>query len=349
MNTPHAMVKPGYRRAVMLWLAGCALMVALMVMMGGYTRLTGSGLSITQWKPVHGVLPPLSGAGWQEEFAAYRSTPQYAMLNEGMDMAQFKSIFWPEFLHRLLGRVAGLVFFTPLAWFIYKRAITRRFSVRLAGIFVLGGLQGAMGWYMVKSGLLVGPYVSHIRLAIHLSLAFLILGLILWALLDAHSDTRSNQDGKVPRRVRNDYELWFLLLCFQIVLGALLAGLHGGLIYNTWPTMNGQWIPDGLAAGAWYDNLTLIQFMHRTTAVFLPLSFLFWWYCYRDYVKAGHLSKACTAVGLIIAAQFTLGVATLINRAPLPLALCHQLTGLLLFALAVGLLHGLQRVELRIG
>lgn len=334
------------RRAAILWLALCAALVACMVLVGGYTRLSGSGLSITSWKPIHGTIPPLGEAEWQEEFDAYRLSPQYQKINRGMSLGEFKTIFWPEYFHRLLGRLMGAVFFLPLVVFVLRRALSRRLAWRLAGIFALGGLQGVIGWLMVASGLVDNPNVSHLRLALHLSLAFAIFALILWTLLDiAGSGQWAVNREKLPSTVHRPlatYSLWFTLLCIQIVYGAFVAGLHAGLIFNTWPDMNGQFLPDGLAAGEpWYENIIMIQFIHRKLAVLLAVGFLFWWWRYRDYVKNNRLGSICTGVTAIIAAQFTLGVATLLNQVPLPLALAHQMTALLLFAASVVLLHGM--------
>jgi len=332
------------RPAIILWLTLCTLLIALMVLVGGYTRLSGSGLSITVWKPIHGTLPPLSDSDWQEEFAAYQASPQYRKINSDMRLEEFKSIFWPEFLHRLLGRIIGAVFMLPLIVFALRRSISRTLVWRLIAIFALGGLQGLMGWLMVKSGLVDMPSVSHIRLALHLGLAFAIFGLILWILLSL--TVLRDPLIKVNAAQYRWYRIWFTGLCLQIVYGAFMAGLHAGLFYNTWPTMNGQWLPDGLVSALpWYgnlsENLIMIQFIHRKLAVLLAVGFLFWWWSYREYAKSGPLGKMCIGVALILAVQFTLGVATLLNLVPLPLALAHQMTALVLFAASVVLLHTL--------
>ena len=331
------------RRAIILWLAACALLIAAMVLIGGYTRLSGSGLSITQWKLVHGVLPPLSEAQWQEEFAGYKTIPQYQEINKGMSLEEFKTIFWPEFIHRLLGRLIGAVFFLPLLIFTLRRSLSRRFGLRLIGLFALGGLQGFIGWFMVASGLSELTYVSHLRLALHLAVAFALFAFILWAMLDVKNEAGG---GKSPV----SYRIWYGALCLQIILGAFVAGLHAGLIYNTFPTMNGQW----MAAGMWdlaplyknfFFNLTTIQFMHRWLAVGVAVGFIFWWRATRNYVRSSASGKYCAFVLLAIAAQFSLGVLTLIHQAPLPLALAHQMTALILFALATGLMHSLTRIK----
>jgi cytochrome c oxidase assembly protein subunit 15 len=336
-----------HRNAIITWLCLCAFLLAVMVLVGGYTRLSGSGLSITQWKPIHGVVPPLGESQWQEEFDAYRASPQYRKINKGMSLGEFKTIFWPEYWHRVLGRLIGLAFALPLLYFAARRALNKPLAWRLAGIFALGGLQGFMGWYMVRSGLVSDPYVSHIRLAMHLSLAFAIIGLMVWTILDVVVSRKSLVMSKI-KLTTNDlrlttYLFWFTLLCLQIALGALVAGSHAGLIYNTWPAMNGQWLPADLPGGGpWWHNLVLLQFMHRKLAVAVAAGFIIWWYFCRAYVKHAHLGKVCFGVASIIVIQFALGVLTLVHVVPLPLALAHQATGLGLFTMAVLLLHALK-------
>lgn len=346
-------------RAVAMWLALCLLMVGMMVLVGGYTRLSGSGLSITVWKPIHGVIPPLSDSDWQEEFAAYRESPQYRKVNRGMGLEEFKGIFWPEFLHRLLGRFIGIVFFLPLMVFALRRSFSRGMGWRLFGILALGGLQGLAGWLMVKSGLVDNPHVSHLRLAIHLSLAFAIFALILWSLLDISDRWQVTGDRKKKENNQNPatchlppvtfwplatYSLWFALLCLQIIFGALVAGLHGGLVYNTWPDMNGRWLPDELfSGGPWYENIVMIQFFHRKLAIVLVLGFLLWWWGIVRYAQNNALGRLCIGVATIITVQFTLGVVTLLNLVPLSLALAHQMTALVLFGAAVIILWHVKR------
>lgn len=337
------------QRLITLWLSLCLALVAGMVLVGGYTRLSGSGLSITEWKPIHGTIPPLNVEEWQEEFDAYRASPQYEKINKGMTLEEFKTIFWPEYWHRVLGRLIGIIFLLPLIFFTATRSVSKRFGWRLTGIFALGGLQGLMGWVMVASGLVDNPYVSHIKLAMHLSLAFLIFALILWAILDMVNGEWWTVNGITSPTTNHQplstYSLWFTLLCIQIILGALLAGLHGGLIYNTWPDMNGQLLPDELLDAGQYhiENIGLIQFLHRKAAVLLAVGFLLWWFCNKNYVKNKGLGKECIGVALVLSAQFALGVFTLLHHVPLPLALMHQMTALLLFAVSVVLMHKLHR------
>ena len=342
------------RNSILIWLTICLLFVALMVLVGGYTRLSGSGLSITEWKPIHGIIPPLGEAQWQEEFTAYQATPQYKLVNSDMSLSGFKEIFWPEFTHRLLARTIGLIFFLPLLVFSLRKSISKKFFWRMAGIFALGGLQGAIGWIMVKSGLQDTPYVNHIKLTLHLSLAFIIFALILWAILviaREHRD-RGNPIGNAGNWIassatpsRNDalkfYKLWFSLLSLQIIFGGLMAGSHAGLIYNTWPDMNGEFMPSDTFTGNPLENIAFIQFTHRCVAILVTILFL-WWCCrYKTYIKSQNITKLCIMIFVIILAQFALGVLTLLGNVPLPLALAHQMTALLLWFASVALLHKL--------
>ncbi|MDX2113480.1 MAG: COX15/CtaA family protein [Alphaproteobacteria bacterium] len=340
--------------AVVFWLCMCLFLVASMVFVGGYTRLSGSGLSITEWAPIHGVIPPMNAEQWQEEFDAYRASPQYQKINKGMSLDEFKAIYWPEFWHRILGRAIGMVFLFPLIYFAVSGALSRRFGWRLFGIFALGGLQGLIGWLMVKSGLQDNPYVSHLKLALHLSIAFVIFSLLLWAVFDLISSRKPSDSSKLAMDGwrQTSYKIWFGLLWAQIILGAFVAGQHGGLVYNTWPTMNGDWLPPDLINPhvVWHENITLVQFLHRKLAIFLCVSFLFWWFLARPYVKNNALGKATASVALIMLVQFALGVLTLIHHVPLNLALAHQMTALALLGVSVWLLYGVVQAkhELRI-
>jgi cytochrome c oxidase assembly protein subunit 15 len=329
MRHADAMLKP-----VILWLMLSAALVAAMVLLGGYTRLSGAGLSITEWKPIHGTIPPLSLAEWEEEFAAYRRTPQFAQVNQNMKLDGFKTIFWPEYSHRLLGRAVGIVFFLPLMWFYARKTITPRFALSLLGIFALGGLQGLMGWWMVKSGLSQNPHVSHFRLSAHLALAFLIFALLEWVILKLV--TPAHAGVRIPASAGVTLKIIFILLCLQILTGAFMAGLHAGLIYNTFPNMNGEWLPGEALQGNPLENIALIQFTHRWLAKILAVSYFFWW------LKWGRSAMA-HAVGITTAAQVALGIFTLLYQVPKWLALAHQFTALALFALMLALLYNFTR------
>ena len=339
------MVKDEWRRCVAAWILLCAILVALMVILGGYTRLSGAGLSITEWKPVHGVIPPLSDTAWQEEFARYRASPQFEKINFGMTLEGFKSIYWPEYFHRLLGRVIGIVFLLPLVCFTWNKAISRRLTLRLAGIFALGGAQGLLGWYMVQSGLVNNPHVSHLRLAAHLGLALLILGLLFWTWLDI----RRPLPTPLPQAGKGGAIPLFVLLCIQILYGALTAGLHGGLVYNTFPAMDGQWLPAALWPDAqpWWriltENVPTVQFIHRWLAMLLGGALILWWFAQRPHVINTALRRVLDATLAVCLAQILLGILTLLHQAPLPLALLHQFTALALFVLMLTLVHALHK------
>jgi heme a synthase len=327
------------RCLVLGWLFACAFLVLCMVFVGGYTRLSGSGLSIVEWAPIHGVVPPLNEVEWQEEFDAYRATPQYQKINAGMSLDEFKVIFWPEFWHRILGRVVGLVFLLPLVVFTLRRSISRPFAKRMLGITALVGVQGFIGWVMVASGLKDHPFVSHFKLALHLSVAFAIFALILWAIGDVCSEPRSNPSpAKQKISISKHYDYWLIALIAQIVLGALVAGLHAGLVYNTWPDMNGEFLPASMLSldlNQVLHDPAVVQFLHRTLAILVVAGFVFWWYLHRNYVKTLGLFWLCLVAVGVMGVQFALGVLTLLHMVPLPLALAHQMVALLLWAVAI--------------
>ncbi|MCB1683158.1 MAG: COX15/CtaA family protein [Pseudomonadales bacterium] len=335
------------RRLLALWLLLCCTTVFAMVVLGGVTRLTGSGLSMVEWEPIIGVLPPLSEAQWEEAFAQYREYPEYRLKNAGMDLQGFQSIFWLEYWHRVLGRLIGVIFAVPFVIFLLRGMIDRPLIPKLAGLFVLGGLQGLMGWYMVKSGLVDDPHVSQYRLTAHLLLAFLIFAGMFWVALDllrggpAEQHSRHSGTGTV---------LWltgFVLL--TIASGGFVAGLKAGFTFNTFPLMNGQWIPDGIALlePGWrnlFENITTVQFNHRVLAVSLGLALI----GYSVKLLRGHpLTQVRTAVWLLLIAvvvQLTLGISTLLLVVPIPLAAAHQGGAVLLFAAILNLAHQLRRV-----
>jgi cytochrome c oxidase assembly protein subunit 15 len=326
---------------VIAWLLVCMALVAGMVALGGYTRLSGSGLSITEWKPIHGVFPPANDQEWEEEFAAYKESPQFQKENSDMTVETFKDIYWPEYFHRLLGRAIGVVVLIPFIIFIIRGSLARSVMMHVGGIFLLGALQGFIGWFMVQSGLIDNPRVSHVRLALHLALAFAIFGLLQWLWLDVMKEHFwwKEEDHSKAARPGGDplsfFVVWFFLLCLQILFGAFMAGLHAGFVYNSWPTMNGVWVPD--LSG----DVELIQFIHRWLAALVVGGFFVWWAMYREYVINIRLEVACLMMGVLLAVQFYLGVLTLINVVPLDLALSHQLCALALFAGGIFILHQL--------
>jgi|SRR5579864_825109 len=331
--------------AVAAWLLGCCALVFAMVVVGGITRLTQSGLSIVEWQPVAGALPPLGEAQWQELFLKYQLTPQYRIANPGMSLAEFKGIFWWEYFHRLLGRVIGAVFLLPLAWFAWRGRISRRLATGLAGIFALGALQGAMGWYMVKSGLVDDPRVSQLRLAAHLGMALLIYAAMLWIALDLIHPRARNLAA--PAGLQRLAAALAALVLVMALSGALVAGTRAGLAYNTFPLMNGYLVPPDLfALEPWYRNLyaniATVQFDHRLIAWLL--AFFVPWLCLRVRREAAS-PRARFAAALLVGAlalQIALGLSTLLLAVPLPLAAAHQAGAMLVFSAALFLLHALR-------
>jgi cytochrome c oxidase assembly protein subunit 15 len=320
------------RRAVALWLLACAALTFAIVVVGGITRLTESGLSIVEWQPIVGALPPLSQADWQALFAKYQQTPQYQKLFSEIGLEGFKRIFWWEYAHRLLARVIGLVFLFPFLYFLITKKVAGTLAWKLAGLFVLGGLQGALGWYMVKSGLVSDPRVSHFRLTAHLGLALLIFCIEFWIAL---SLLRPNKNP------RNKFAILVLFTIFLMALsGGFVAGLRAGHAYNTFPLMNGRLIPEEtFMLDPWWMNflwnVATVQLVHRSIFwLLLVLIPLLWWQLRRTPAKiaAHHL------LGMFLL-QAGLGVATLLNAVPIPLAAMHQAGAVLLLACALWTAH----------
>lgn len=330
---------PQHQRAVTRWLTVCALLVALMVFIGGVTRLTESGLSIVEWKLVSGTLPPMTDAAWQQEFDAYKLTPQYEKVNRDFTVADFKGIFWLEYLHRLLGRIIGMAVALPLAYFAARRMLPRRLLLRGVAMAVLVGAQGTVGWIMVASGLDHEPRVEPLKLATHLLLAFSVFGLILWTrwqVLDAPRFT-------APRSLAIGARALLAILVLQIFFGALVAGLRAGLSYTTYPLMDGQFIPEGLhLMSPWWINhlesVLTVQFQHRMGAILVAgaaLAFAIKTLKFSEMRFVGvHMAGA-------VLCQFALGVATLLSGVNLWLASAHQMVALLLVASVVRAIYRL--------
>ncbi len=324
-------------RAVRIWLLSVAALIALMVLVGGATRLTESGLSIVEWKPVTGAMPPLNAAQWQDAFEAYKKIPQYRALNAGMDLSQFKTIFWWEWSHRLLGRVIGMVYLMPFLYFLWRGTLTVELRRRLWLIFGLGGLQGAVGWWMVASGLSKRVEVSHYRLATHLVLALLIYASIVWTL----RRLTEREPVVVSARLRVTSFALVAITFVQLYLGALVAGLRAGLVYNTWPAIDGAFIPS--AARLWFDtpwwrnlfdNTLTVQFEHRMTAYALfALAIAHALDAIRS--RAGSAVHGALWLAAAVTLQATLGILTLLNQVPIGLALSHQAVAIAVLTLAV--------------
>ncbi len=325
------------RPFIRYWLWLMALLVFTMVIVGGATRLTESGLSITEWAPVTGAVPPLSEDDWLDAFDKYQQIPQYRELNKGMSLSEFKMIYWWEWAHRFLGRLIGVVFFVPFVWLLATGRVERRLAPWLVGAFVLGGLQGALGWYMVASGLVDRVSVSQYRLAAHLVLASAIFAYLIWI---AERLRRRSPEAPSPGRLRFTAGLIVCLVLLQIVLGALVAGLDAGLTYQTWPMMDGRLVPEGLwmQAPAWinvFENITTVQFDHRILAYLLVVVTLF--HAVDAMRTAGEGPAPARAVYLaaLTLGQAGLGIATLLMGVPILIALAHQAGAMIVLAVAV--------------
>lgn len=334
-------------RPVRIWLYSLAAFVLLIVVVGGITRLTESGLSITSWKPISGTIPPLNQAQWEAEFEAYKQIPQYSVLNSWMSLDDFKFIFFWEWFHRLLARALGLVFIVPFVVFLFQKRLSRDLAWPLFGLFVLGGFQGALGWWMVSSGLTELTSVSQYRLAAHLTAASLLFVALVYV-------ARSLSPGRVLGRVTAFHmtTAWLLLalVILQIGAGAFVAGLDAGMGYNTWPLMDGAIIPSGLLAmdPAWrnfFESALTVQFIHRCIAYLIVayIGFLIW-RRHKDGGFAG-VHGWLPRIGFIVLLQVCLGIATLLMSVPIGLAVGHQALAFMLAGLAIGYIADMRRVR----
>jgi len=339
----------GLPKGLVAWLyAGCFIVFA-MVVIGGITRLTGSGLSITEWKIVTGTIPPLSHQGWMEEFARYQKTPQFLKINADFNLTDFQHIYWWEYLHRLVGRLLGIVFIGGFVWLYIRNQISKTLMPKLLVMFLLGAWQGFLGWYMVMSGLVEKTSVSHYRLAIHLINAFFTFGYIFWVAqnLRFKFNYTINTAAAVVKKLSVTI---MVLLALQIIYGAFVAGTHAGQIYNTWPKMNGEWIADTIPM-AWHkmgllslvEALATIQFIHRTVAFILFCLIAYLWVKRKNAVWKLNAQQifAINVLMLAVMVQFTLGVFTLLYHVPISMGVIHQAGAFFLFASLVHLLNRL--------
>ncbi|MGO8954867.1 MAG: COX15/CtaA family protein [Rhodomicrobium sp.] len=334
----------GWLPAVRIWLFALAGFVLAMVILGGATRLTGSGLSITEWQPILGALPPLNEAAWQDAFEKYRHIPQYELVNRGMSLESFKAIYWWEWTHRLVGRLTGFVFLLPFVYFLWRRAIPKPFIARVAALFILGGAQGGLGWFMVMSGLSDRVSVSQYRLAAHLALATAIAAYAFWLGLSMRDEAPQREAGKAASTSLSAV-LWAVILAglvyLQIIAGAFVAGLKAGLVSNTWPLMNGEIVPSGMDYYSplymnLFENQLTAQFVHRVFAYLIAIyaaafAFAIWRY------QRLRLPAAALAVAILV--QIALGVATVVYSVPLGYALAHQANSIFVLALALWTVH----------
>lgn len=325
--TSSAARPPAPFKAIERWLYVCCALVFAMVLLGGITRLTESGLSIVHWKPITGWLPPLSDADWAALFDAYRNSPEFRKLNFWMGIDDFRTIFWLEYFHRLLGRIIGIVYLVPFLWFVIRYRLSAGLTAKLIFLFILGGLQGALGWYMVKSGLVDQPSVSQYRLAAHLGLAVVIYGAMLYVAVGLRTPMPTASARGAPGMM--------VLIFLTMTWGALVSGLDGGAVFNTFPLMDGRLVPPGaLSISPWwlnpFENIGTVQFIHRLLAIATLIAALWFWLYHR---KAG--KRAVTLIAVFALFQFGLGIATILSGAAIYIAWAHQAGAMVLFSSAV--------------
>ncbi|MDP6389668.1 MAG: COX15/CtaA family protein [Alphaproteobacteria bacterium] len=331
-------------RPIVLWLVVCFLMVVAMIAIGAITRLTESGLSMVEWRPLIGALPPVGEAEWRRLFDLYRQTSEYRLENPGMGLAEFKTIFWWEYVHRLWGRLIGLAFGLPLAWFLIRRRVPQGMAPHLILLFVLGAMQGVIGWWMVKSGFVDRHDVSQYRLTIHLALALLILGYMEWLVLGMSG---RGARRAAPAGLRRLALATLAAAALTALSGGLVAGLGAGMDYNTWPLMAGELVPAGLFdASPWwlgaFESPLTAQFDHRVLAYATAAMVIWFWLSARRAGIGGGGRRAANALLLMVALQILLGISNLLLVVPIPLAVLHQLGAVALFCLALWAVHVLR-------
>ena len=332
-------------RAIALWLFACCAMIFAMVVIGGITRLTESGLSITEWRPLSGVIPPLSDAEWQQAFARYQQIPEYRQLNPGMTLAEFKGIFWWEYVHRLWGRLIGVVFAVPFLYFLARGRLRRPLVPHLVAMFALGGLQGALGWYMVESGLSLRTDVSQYRLTAHLLAALAIYSYMFWVALSLLRPAAAGAPEPGARRLRPHLIVLAGALILTLSFGGFVAGLDGGLVYNSFPLMGGRLVPGDAFATPWspFEDPVTAQFIHRWLAVTVVVLALTLWLRRRRIADAAARPIALLAAMALV--QASLGIATLLLQVPIPLAAAHQAGAVVLWTLTLWALHRMRARE----
>lgn len=336
MKDPLIEKRPANKSSLIIWLFVGCFMIFTMVVVGGITRLTGSGLSITEWKVVTGVIPPLSQAEWEMEFFKYQQIPQYQLINSHFTLDDFKFIYFWEYIHRLIGRTIGLVFLYGLITYYMRGVISKQLMPRLLFMFVLGGIQGFLGWYMVSSGLTENVRVSHIRLAIHLTFAFITFGYIFWVALTQLFPVKYANSNAYTRYKKYGWTLLGLVI-LQVIYGAFVAGTKAGMVYTTWPTMEGEWIPESMTymlqkdgISSLINNLASVQFIHRSlayliTIIVVALILKVW----KDKQLEAGQKKSAYALGGLVVLQIILGIYTLLNSVPVTLGVIHQATAFL--------------------
>ncbi|MBL0319584.1 MAG: COX15/CtaA family protein [Alphaproteobacteria bacterium] len=333
------------------WLLFCALMVGMMVWIGGVTRLTDSGLSITQWKPITGGMPPITQANWDHLFNEYQQTPEFKLVNRNMSLSEFKKIFWFEWTHRLIGRLTAMVFFIPFVYFLHLRAINKKLMLQLLGVLCLGALQGAMGWYMVKSGLVNRVDVSQYRLTAHLLIAFSLYASLIWLSLSQTDQAYPPDRDLIPVKLRLISFIITALIFTQIGLGGFVAGLKAGYLYNTFPLMGDHFLPPEYNTLVpfyknFFENHALVQFNHRILAYVTFISICLFWFFSLKYPLTPVLKQAITVLLIVGVCQVLLGIATLLSFVSIPIASLHQMGAVLLFGTAIFINHRMVNTHL---
>ena len=326
-------------KKIAYWLLTGCFLILCMIVIGGITRLTGSGLSIVEWKLIMGVLPPFSETEWQSTFEKYKQFPQYKMINFEMALDEFKSIFWWEYIHRMWGRLIGIVFIIPFLYFLYKKWINKLLLNKLLILFTLGAIQGIIGWWMVKSGLVNKPNVSAYRLTVHLLLAAITLCYAFWLALELLYPLTPNKNPLNKLAKKLSYGITCLIF-IQIIYGGFMAGLKAGLFYPTFPKIKGQWIPDGLWVmdPIWInlcENITTVQFIHRSLGILLALLIPYFWFNSKKLVMHNSTKVALHVMFVVILIQVTLGILTLLYGVPILLASLHQVFAILLLTSSI--------------
>ena len=328
------------RKQISTWLIASFALIFIMVIVGGITRLTRSGLSMVEWHPISGSIPPVTEMEWEIEFEKYKKFPEYQQINNNMNIDQFKFIFFWEYIHRLIGRLLGIFFIVPFSWFLFKKKLNLPLIKNLLFMFFLGGLQGLFGWYMVQSGLVDVPHVSHYRLAVHLSLAFGLLSYILWTILKLNKQIFQSSIEQAKKSLRPILNWIIAILIVQIIYGAFTAGLKAGYGWNTFPKMAGQWLPSGLLPmSPWYINLVehnlTVQFIHRILGWVLSMLIPGFWQYSQKFSLSDHHKKAIDLLLYALIIQFLLGISTLILVVPVWLGVMHQAGAVVLLATVV--------------
>lgn len=346
---------PSMRKSIIVWLLTGCFLIAAMVVIGGITRLTGSGLSITEWKLIRGTIPPLNEQQWQEEFDNYKAIPQYQKLNYHFTLEDFKQIYFWEYFHRLIGRVIGMVFIIPFFFFLIKKQFDNKLLKSVLFLFLLGAFQGFLGWFMVKSGLSKNNFVSHYRLAIHLISAFITFGFTFKVSLDLIYPDKKPYDLHLRKLYRLSW-ITLAVVTLQIIYGAFVAGLHAGRIFNNFPKMDDNWISSSVSFAfektgitALFDAIPVVQFIHRYVAYIAVLLILYLFFLAKNINRArmnnlfsGELKRAVNWLPVVVLVQFLLGVFTLLYAVPVWLGVLHQIVAFVLFALMVFLIHRLK-------